>query len=74
MQETRLSRQPAAEKAATAAAISQKLDAPKAAASAISQHAPSVGFVSLGCPKALVDSERIVTQLRAEGRQHLRLH
>jgi len=36
MQETRLSRQPAAEKAATAAAISQKLDAPKAAASAIS--------------------------------------
>ncbi|MGE0800076.1 MAG: 30S ribosomal protein S12 methylthiotransferase RimO [Lautropia sp.] len=29
--------------------------------------APSVGFVSLGCPKALVDSERIVTQLRAEG-------
>jgi len=28
---------------------------------------PSVGFVSLGCPKALVDSERIVTQLRAEG-------
>ena len=69
MQETRLSRQPAAEKAATAAAISQKLDAPKAAASAISQHAPSVGFVSLGCPKALVDSERIVTQLRAEGYQ-----
>jgi len=28
---------------------------------------PSVGFVSLGCPKALVDSERIVTRLRAEG-------
>lgn len=28
---------------------------------------PSVGFVSLGCPKALVDSERILTQLRAEG-------
>jgi ribosomal protein S12 methylthiotransferase len=28
---------------------------------------PAVGFVSLGCPKALVDSERIVTQLRAEG-------
>ncbi|HKA40995.1 MAG TPA: 30S ribosomal protein S12 methylthiotransferase RimO, partial [Burkholderiales bacterium] len=26
-----------------------------------------VGFVSLGCPKALVDSERILTQLRAEG-------
>ena len=28
---------------------------------------PKVGFVSLGCPKALVDSERILTQLRAEG-------
>ncbi|MGE5240635.1 MAG: radical SAM protein, partial [Bacteroidota bacterium] len=28
---------------------------------------PNVGFVSLGCPKALVDSERILTQLRAEG-------
>jgi ribosomal protein S12 methylthiotransferase len=30
-------------------------------------HAPKVGFVSLGCPKALVDSERILSQLRAEG-------
>ena len=29
--------------------------------------APKVGFVSLGCPKNLVDSERILTQLRAEG-------
>ena len=29
--------------------------------------APTVSFVSLGCPKALVDSERILTQLRAEG-------
>ena len=28
---------------------------------------PKVGFVSLGCPKALVDSERILTQLRVEG-------
>jgi ribosomal protein S12 methylthiotransferase len=28
---------------------------------------PTVGFVSLGCPKATVDSERILTQLRAEG-------
>ncbi len=28
---------------------------------------PSVGFVSLGCPKALVDSEQILTRLRAEG-------
>jgi len=31
------------------------------------QRAPRVGFVSLGCPKALVDSERILTQLRSEG-------
>ncbi len=31
--------------------------------------APKVGFVSLGCPKALVDSEQILTQLRAEGYQ-----
>lgn len=29
--------------------------------------APKVGIVSLGCPKALVDSERIITRLRAEG-------
>jgi ribosomal protein S12 methylthiotransferase len=32
-----------------------------------SSQAPKVGFVSLGCPKALVDSEQILTQLRAEG-------
>jgi ribosomal protein S12 methylthiotransferase len=31
------------------------------------QDAPKVGLVSLGCPKALVDSERIMTRLRAEG-------
>jgi len=30
-------------------------------------NSPKVGFISLGCPKALVDSERILTQLRAEG-------
>ncbi len=28
---------------------------------------PKVGFVSLGCPKNLVDSERILTQLKVEG-------
>src|SRR3954447_894113 len=33
----------------------------------MSQLNPKVGFVSLGCPKALVDSERILTQLRIEG-------
>jgi len=58
-----------------------------AAARSNSVRRPKVGFVSLGCPKALVDSERILTRLRAEGytssllrgrqprrRQHLRLH
>jgi ribosomal protein S12 methylthiotransferase len=33
----------------------------------MSKQVPTVGLVSLGCPKALVDSERILTQLRAEG-------
>ena len=33
----------------------------------MSRRNPKVGFVSLGCPKALVDSERILTRLRAEG-------
>ncbi len=33
----------------------------------IATPAPKVGFVSLGCPKALTDSEQILTQLRAEG-------
>lgn len=35
----------------------------------LSTSAPKVGIVSLGCPKALVDSERIITRLRAEGYQ-----
>jgi ribosomal protein S12 methylthiotransferase len=33
----------------------------------VTRKRPTVGFVSLGCPKALVDSERILTRLRAEG-------
>jgi len=36
--------------------------------------APRVSFVSLGCPKALVDSERIITRLRAEGYELSREH
>src|SRR5690349_14063441 len=36
--------------------------------------APKASFVSLGCPKALVDSERIVTRLRAEGYELSRQH
>ena len=36
--------------------------------SSLKPQSPSrVGFISLGCPKALVDSEQILTQLRAEG-------
>src|SRR5262245_57735765 len=38
-----------------------------AASRGAAQKPPKVGFVSLGCPKALVDSERIITKLRAEG-------
>jgi len=39
---------------------------PKAPARA-RPHTPAVGFVSLGCPKALVDSERIITELKVRG-------
>ena len=35
---------------------------------------PRISFVSLGCPKALVDSERIITRLRAEGYELTRDH
>ncbi len=41
--------------------------ATKKAHSSAQRPPPKVGFVSLGCPKALVDSERILTGLRAEG-------
>ena len=37
--------------------------------SGLKNNQPTVGMVSLGCPKALVDSERILTRLRAEGYQ-----
>ncbi len=40
---------------------------PEAATPSPGSPAPAIGFVSLGCPKNLVDSERILTQLRAEG-------
>src|ERR1700690_160233 len=36
--------------------------------------APVISFVSLGCPKALVDSERILTHLRSEGYEVSRRH
>jgi len=47
--------------------VSKTAAAPKLAARRAA--APTVGFVSLGCSKALVDSERILTKLRAEGYQ-----
>ncbi len=40
----------------------------------INTASPRVSFVSLGCPKALVDSERIITKLRAEGYELSREH
>jgi ribosomal protein S12 methylthiotransferase len=41
--------------------------APKSAPRPAQKAGPKIGIVSLGCPKALVDSERILTKLRAEG-------
>jgi ribosomal protein S12 methylthiotransferase len=38
------------------------------------RNAPKVSFVSLGCPKALVDSERIITRLRSEGYELTKTH
>ncbi len=40
----------------------------------MAEPAPRISFVSLGCPKALVDSERIVTRLRAEGYELTKTH
>ena len=40
----------------------------------MSASAPKISFVSLGCPKALVDSERIITRLRAEGYELTKSH
>src|SRR5688500_16641707 len=48
--------------------------APAATADAAPGPAPKISFVSLGCPKALVDSERIITRLRAEGYELTRQH
>ena len=45
----------------------QTLENPNTPHSTSQPDIKKVGFVSLGCPKALVDSERILTQLRAEG-------
>ncbi|MFV0295188.1 MAG: 30S ribosomal protein S12 methylthiotransferase RimO [Hyphomicrobiaceae bacterium] len=57
------------EKKATSARRAPARSGPKVrrAAAKAATKAPRIGIVSLGCPKALVDSERIVTRLRAEG-------
>ena len=47
----------------------RSIDESAAAIAQASGSAPNVGFVSLGCPKALVDSERIITELTREGYQ-----
>src|SRR5689334_6076375 len=57
---------PTATKSAARSRQSAKPRKP-AAAKRTPGRAPRVGLVSLGCPKALVDSERIVTKLRSEG-------
>ena len=41
--------------------------APTTGRAAAVARAPAVGFVSLGCPKALVDSERLITELKSRG-------
>ena len=48
--------------------------APPTVAPQAERAAPKISFVSLGCPKALVDSERIITHLRAEGYELTRSH
>jgi ribosomal protein S12 methylthiotransferase len=40
----------------------------------VTRPSPKISFVSLGCPKALVDSERIITRLRAEGYELTKSH
>src|SRR5215471_9386122 len=47
---------------------------PKSIVPTAGKSAPKVSFVSLGCPKALVDSERIITRLHAEGYELARAH
>ena len=60
---------PRARRAATKAAAAKKPAAPtvRRASGRAKAVAPKIGIVSLGCPKALVDSERIITRLRSEG-------
>jgi len=59
---------------APAAAPASPAAGPDARPGGTAKAAPKISFVSLGCPKALVDSERILTQLRAEGYEITRRH
>jgi ribosomal protein S12 methylthiotransferase len=54
--------------------LSIPADPPGAVRADDDRPAPKISFVSLGCPKALVDSERIITRLRAEGYELSRHH
>jgi ribosomal protein S12 methylthiotransferase len=47
--------------------MESSVSSPSGAVDKATPHSPTIGFVSLGCPKALTDSELILTQLRAEG-------
>ncbi len=51
----------------TTLAVSSKIIEQQSKSQPAGQQAAKIGFVSLGCPKNLVDSERILTQLRTEG-------
>ena len=58
---------PATRTAAGSAPANRRRTGPRAARVAKPAAPPAVGFVSLGCPKALVDSERIITELKLRG-------
>src|SRR5437660_11681167 len=61
-------------RALRASALPRRAKAAKPIEPAGDMNAPKISFVSLGCPKALVDSERIVTRLRSEGYELTRKH
>jgi len=58
---------PAASRVSTGAPLATEQPLAESGTSAQADPQPKIGFVSLGCPKALVDSERIMTQLRLDG-------
>ena len=56
-----------------ASTLTKKLK-PNRNINSMTEYVPKISFVSLGCPKALVDSERIISQLRAEGYELTKTH